>query len=60
MTPTATDKGAPEVEHQNHRYVGNEVPWYSHALWVHFWVFAIAYVLAYLIPAIRTELLEPP
>jgi hypothetical protein len=60
MTPSVPDKSAAEVEHQNHRYVGNDVPWYVHALWVLFWIFTIAYVLIYLVPALRTELLAPP
>lgn len=63
MTPTPTttsDPRGPEAERANHRYIGNEVPWYVHGLWVLFWAFAMAYVLTYLVPAIRSELLAPP
>jgi hypothetical protein len=60
MTPTAPEPNAPEAEGKNHRYVGNEIPWYVHALWVLFWVFLVSYVMVYLVPAIRTELLSPP
>ncbi len=60
MSPTPPGERTPEAEIQNHRYVGNEIPWYVHALWVLFWVFAIAYVFAYLFPALREELLSPP
>ena len=60
MTPTTPEKDTPEAEQQNHRYIGNEVPWYIHVLWLLFWVFTIGYVLSYLVPALRTELLSPP
>jgi hypothetical protein len=49
-----------EVEHQHHRYIGSQVPWYVSLLWILFWAFAIYYVLHYLFPVLRTELLSPP
>jgi hypothetical protein len=60
MTPTPPEDGRPEAELQNHRYVGNEIPWYVHVLWVLFWVFAVAYTLVYVFPAIREGLGSPP
>lgn len=53
-------KGSPEAEHQNHRYLGYEVPWYVHIMWLCFWLFAISYVLLYLFPVIQGELRSPP
>jgi hypothetical protein len=50
----------PEVENQNHRYVGSKIPWFIHLLWVSFWIFWIIYVLTYLFPALRTEIVTPP
>jgi hypothetical protein len=51
---------SPETEHQNHRYIGNQVPWYVHLLWISFWLFAITYALANVFPSIQKELLSPP
>ena len=59
MIPEA-DKNTPEAEHENHRYIGHEVPWYVHVLWVLFWLFAIGYVLRFLFPVIQGELRSPP
>jgi len=49
-----------ETEHQHHRYVSNRIPWYIHLLWILFWSFAVIYIVVYLFPAIRSELLSPP
>jgi len=54
------EKDSPEAEHQNHRYIGHEVPWYVHLLWVSFWIVAIAYVVRFLVPALQGELRSPP
>ncbi len=59
MSPTPPEDRSPEAELQNHRYEGNEIPWYVHALWVLFWVFAVAYTLVYVFPAIREGLGSP-
>jgi len=50
----------PEEENKNHTYVTNRIPWFVHAIWVMFWIMAIAYVLTYQFPVIRTEFLNPP
>jgi hypothetical protein len=52
--------GTPENEGRFHRYRSSRVPWYVHVLWLLFWVFAVAYVLRYLLPAIKVEFLSPP
>jgi hypothetical protein len=49
-----------EAEHKNHRYVGTDIPWYVHVLWISFWAFAIVYILSFLFPAIQRELVSPP
>jgi len=49
-----------EVENQNHRYVTNAIPWFVHLLWLLFWMLAIWYVLSFLFPAMRAELVSPP
>lgn len=50
----------PEEENVHHTYTTNHVPWYVHAIWIIFWGMAIAYVLIYQLPVIRTEFLNPP
>lgn len=54
------DQGSPEAEHREHRYVGYAIPWFVHLMWVGFWLFALAYLLIYQLPAIRKEFLSPP
>jgi hypothetical protein len=49
-----------EVEHQHHDYVGNDIPWYVRAIWIGFWIFAIAYTIRYLFPALQVELIQRP
>jgi hypothetical protein len=56
----AAEDHSPEGEHKNHRYVGNEIPWYIHLWWLSFWIFAVVYSLVYALPAIQKELLSPP
>jgi hypothetical protein len=54
------EKDSPEVEHQNHSYIGHHVPWYIHVLWICFWIFAISYAIRFLLPVIQGELRSPP
>lgn len=56
----AIENRSAEAEHKEHRYIGNQIPWYVHLIWVTFWLFAVIYTLIYLLPALRTELLSPP
>jgi hypothetical protein len=57
---TAPENRTAEQEHQEHRYVGNYIPWYIHLLWLSFWIVAILYIFTYLVPAMRTEIVTPP
>lgn len=45
-----------ENEHQYHHYRSNKIPWYVRLMWLGFWVFAVAYTILFLFPAIREEL----
>lgn len=54
------DKTSAEEENTFHHYVGNEIPWFLRGIWVLFWCFAIAYIVAWLIPSLQTELISPP
>jgi hypothetical protein len=47
-----------EVEHQYHHYTGNHIPWYVRLMWLFFWIFAVAYTIRFLFPAVRVELFE--
>lgn len=49
-----------EVENKNHRYTTNTIPWFVHVLWLLFWILAVSYVLVYLFPALRVEIVSPP
>ncbi len=57
---TTTEHANAELEGQNHTYAGHAIPWYVRLIWLAFWVFAISYVVMYLLPALQTELLTPP
>jgi len=57
----ATPEDTPaEVEGQHHRYRGSRIPWFVHLIWLTFWLFAVSYIVIYLFPKMRTELLPPP
>ncbi len=49
-----------ETENQHHDYEGNEIPWYVRAIWIGFWIFAVAYTIRYLFPALQSEFLNKP
>jgi hypothetical protein len=59
-TGESFEPGSAEEEGQFHTYVGNRIPWYVRLIWLCFWVFAVYYVIAYLFPDLRTEILAPP
>jgi len=45
-------------EHQFHHYTGNAIPWYVRLMWLGFWIFAIAYAIRLLFPAMQVELFQ--
>ncbi len=55
-----SQESSAEREHQHHHYTGNRIPWYVRLMWLGFWVFAIAYTIRFLFPAVRVELFEAP
>lgn len=54
------EPGTPKKEHQFHTYSSSVIPWYVRLIWLIFWIFAAAYVIKNILPAIQTELLTPP
>lgn len=52
------ENGSVEAESQYHHYRGNEIPWYVRALWLGFWIFAVAYTIHLLFPALQVELFK--
>jgi hypothetical protein len=61
--PPTTSEPAPgtaEAEGRYHRYWGSRIPWFVHLLWILFWIFAVAYVARYLLPAIKTAFPSSP
>lgn len=57
---TTTELANAEQEGQNHTYSGHVIPWFIRLMWLFFWIFAIAYVVKYILPALQVELLSPP
>jgi len=47
-----------DVDEKYHHYTGNRIPWYVRLIWIGFWVFAIAYTIQFMFPAIQDELFE--
>jgi len=56
---TPIESQSAEDEHKFHNYVGNRIPWYVRLIWVLFWVFAIYYAVAYMLPTMQEELVAP-
>ena len=54
----APEPTTPESDERFHDYVGNAIPWYVRAIWIGFWIFAVAYTIVYLVPALRVELFQ--
>lgn len=51
---------SPEQEARFHTYSSHVIPWYVRSIWLLFWIFAIAYVIANFLPALQSELVTPP
>lgn len=56
----APEQTSAEAEHRHHRYLGYEIPWYVHTLWILFWILCIWYILRYQFPIIQSEIVNPP
>ena len=55
---TEQDPSTIEAEEQFHHYRGNRIPWYVRVMWLGFWIFAIAYTIRFLFPALQVELFQ--
>ena len=53
-----TDRATARFEGAFHRYRGNRIPWYVRMMWLGFWIFAIAYTIQWLFPALQRELFQ--
>jgi hypothetical protein len=61
MNPSPpVEQTSPEAEAKFHHYRSHEIPWYVHLIWVCFWLFCFWYILAFVFPEMRVELLTPP
>jgi hypothetical protein len=60
MTGPAPDETSAQQEGQHHHYTGNRIPWYVRLIWIGFWVFAVAYTIRFLFPALRLEVFNQP
>ena len=56
----AAPAGSAEAEHRYHHYTGNDIPWYVRVIWIGFWIFAVAYTIRFLFPAMQIELIQRP
>jgi hypothetical protein len=54
----APEPTTPQADERFHDYVGNAIPWYVRAIWIGFWIFAVAYTILYVFPALRIELFQ--
>lgn len=55
-----TDPEGPIAEGRFHSYRTNAIPLAVHLIWICFWVGAIYYLVNYMLPALRVELVNPP
>ena len=49
-----------DEEERQHSYTSSTIPWYVRMIWLLFWIFAIYYAVTYLLPALQTEMVNPP
>ncbi|MFM7035741.1 MAG: hypothetical protein ACKOYJ_11280 [Planctomycetia bacterium] len=62
MPDTLSDshRSSPEADNRFHDYTGNAIPWYVRVIWIGFWIFAVAYTIRFLLPAMQIELIQKP
>lgn len=54
------DTSTPDQDGRQLTYLSNTIPWFVRFMWVVFWIFAVAYAIAFFLPAIQKELVTPP
>lgn len=65
MTPkseplAAVDHDGPVSEGRFHNYRTNAIPIAVYLIWILFWIGAVYYLVTYLLPALRLEIVNPP
>jgi len=58
--PVSADPDGPTSEGRYHNYRTNKIPAAVHLLWILFWIGAVYYIVQYLLPALRMEIIPPP
>lgn len=58
--PVTADPDSPKAEGKFHTYRTNAIPIAVHVIWILFWTGAIYYLVNYMLPALRVELVTPP
>ncbi len=58
--PEAPDPDSPASEGRFHNYRTNSIPLAVHLIWILFWIGAVYYLVNFLLPALRVELVNPP
>lgn len=59
-TVSEPPRTTPEAENRFHDYVGNAIPWYVRVIWIGFWIFAVTYMIRFVLPAMQLELIQKP
>jgi hypothetical protein len=57
---TTPDHRPPELARKHHRFLRPRLPWYIQLIWMAFWLFALAFVVYFLFPALQKQLLSVP
>ncbi len=59
-TPASADPDSPTAEGRFHSYRTNVIPLAVYLIWILFWIGAVYYLVNYMLPALRVELVTPP
>lgn len=59
-TVATADPDSPASEGKFHNYRTNAIPLAVHIIWILFWIGAVYYLVNYLLPALRLEIVSPP
>lgn len=60
INPTPAPPDSPVGEGRYHTYRTHAIPIVVHLSWVLFWIGAVYYLVNFLLPALRVELVNPP
>jgi hypothetical protein len=60
VSDVTTGKHSAGSRGKNHSYVGHAIPWFVRLLWLGFWIICITYILTWLVPALKKEIVSPP